>query len=161
MNLQLYRISPIAANAKPIATQAYASLNFFFSTPWLMTTARSRADGVHHRDQALRRSIHQEQQLGVDLFLRRHGGQRLDLLDRDHAAFDHARLEGELRIVLGVLRQRLGQRDRIALGVGDRSDARQILQRVFDLVPLAARSASVFFTTRYLAPELRSALRSS
>ena len=43
----------------------------------------------------------------------------------DHAAFDHTDLEGELRRVLGVLGQRLGHRDRIAGGVGDRSHARQ------------------------------------
>src|SRR5579864_2458079 len=51
------------------------------------------AHGIHHRDQTLRRSIDQEQQLGVNLFLRRHGGQSLDLIDRDHAAFQHAGFE--------------------------------------------------------------------
>src|SRR5947209_521221 len=51
------------------------------------------AHGIHYRDQPLRRSIDEEQQLGVNLFLGRHGGQRLDLVHRDHAAFEHARLK--------------------------------------------------------------------
>ena len=48
------------------------------------------------------------------------------------AAFDDARLEGILRIVLGVLAQRLGQRDRIAAGVGDRGHAGEVLHRLLD-----------------------------
>jgi hypothetical protein len=55
-----------------------------------------------------------------------------DLFDRNHAAFDNARLESKLRIVLGILRQHFGQRDRIALGIGNRSDALQVFSAPFD-----------------------------
>src|SRR4029077_16743740 len=41
------------------------------------------ADRIHSRHQPLRRSVQEEQKLRINLFLRRHGGQRLDLLDRD------------------------------------------------------------------------------
>src|ERR1051325_5508161 len=50
---------------------------------------------VHRRRQARCRSLQQEQQLRIELFLRRHGGQRLDLFRRDQLALDHTRLEGE------------------------------------------------------------------
>src|ERR1019366_4607343 len=55
-------------------------------------------NGVHHRYQALRRSVHQEQQLGVDFSLRRHASQRINVLNRDDAAVHDAGLEGVLRI---------------------------------------------------------------
>src|SRR5207253_1457906 len=51
------------------------------------------AHGIHHRHQPLRRCVHQEQQLGVNLFPARHGSQRFDLLDGDHAPFHYACLE--------------------------------------------------------------------
>ena len=57
----------------------------------------------------------------------------LDLLDRDDLAVDDAQLEGELRVVLDPGRERLGERDRIAGGVGDRRNALETLQRGFDL----------------------------
>src|SRR2546422_1289860 len=94
------------------------------------------AYSIHNRDQSLRRSIDQEEELGVDLLLGRHCGQRLDLFGRDHAAFYYACLERELRIVLGILRQRLGQRYRISLRVGNRGPAFQVLQNFFDFASL-------------------------
>src|SRR5271157_701045 len=90
------------------------------------------ADRVHHGHQALRRSVHQEQQLRVDLFLRRHARQRVDVPDRDDAAIDDARLEGVLRIVLGVLAEYLGQGDRVPAGVSDGRNAGEALHRFFD-----------------------------
>src|SRR5579864_8890386 len=88
---------------------------------------------THCRNQALRRGIDQEQELRHQLFLRRHRGQRFDLFNIDDAAFNHTDLEGKFRRVLGVLGQSFGHRDGIAGGIGDRSDASQILQRAFDL----------------------------
>src|SRR5208283_3540682 len=92
---------------------------------------------IHRRNQPLRRSIQQEQQLRIKLFLRWHGRQRFDLLDRNHAPFHHSRLEAEFRIILDILRQRLRQRHRVAFRVRDRRNALQILQRLFDLRALA------------------------
>src|SRR5512146_2606674 len=87
--------------------------------------------GVHGRDQPLRGGIDQEQQLGVNLLARRHGGQRLDLLGGDDAAVQHAQLEGKLRGVLDVLGNGLSQGHRSAGRIGDGVHALQALQGLF------------------------------
>src|SRR5438094_1322564 len=122
----------------PITKSLYSrgsrlSAEFFFLHTLIDHHRQVSPDSVHHRDQALRRRVHQEQKLGINLFLRRHGRERLDLFDRDHAAFDYASLEGKLRIIFRVLRKRFRQGHRIAFGVGNRRHARKILQRVFNL----------------------------
>ena len=86
----------------------------------------------------MRWSIQQEQQLGVNLFLRRHGRQRFDLLDRNHAAFDHTGLKRELRVILGVLRQSFCQRHWIAFRVSDRGHAGEALQHFLDFGALGS-----------------------
>src|SRR6202451_1005060 len=93
---------------------------------------------IHHGRQTLGRSVDQEQQLRIELFFRRHGGQRFDLLDRNDLAFDYADLESKFRRVLGVLGQSLGHRDGVASGIGNRSHADQILQRAFYLGALGS-----------------------
>src|SRR3974390_2715893 len=104
------------------------------------------ADSVHRSNQALRRGTDQEQQLRVNLFLRRHVRERLDVFDRDDAAFDHTGLEGEFRVVFRVLGERLRERNWIAFGVGDRSDAVQALQRLLYLRALrGARGQRVLY----------------
>ena len=91
------------------------------------------AGGVDDRGQTLRGRLNQEEELREELFLARHGGEGLDLVDRDHLAVDDAQLEGELRVVLDPGGEGLGERDRIAGGVGDRRDALEALQRGLDL----------------------------
>src|SRR5579864_6691726 len=89
------------------------------------------AHRIHGRYQPLRRGIDQEQQLGVNLLPRRHGSQRLYLLGGDDAALQHAHFEAELWSVLDVLGNRLSQRHRVALGIGNGVHALQPLQRLF------------------------------
>ena len=91
------------------------------------------ASGVDDRNQTLRGRLNQEEELREELFLARQGGERLDLVDGDDLAVDDAQLEGELRVVLDPGGERLGQRDRIARGIGDGRDALEALQRGLDL----------------------------
>src|SRR6185437_4265628 len=81
--------------------------------------------------QALGRRLNEEQQFGVELFLRRRGGQLRHLRRRNGRALDHARAQLETRVVFDVILQRLGQGDGVAGGVGDRADALESAQQRF------------------------------
>ena len=54
-------------------------------------------------------------------------GDRLDLGGRDGLAVDHGRLEHQVRVRLGEVRQDLGERHRVRPVVGDRRRAREVL----------------------------------
>src|SRR5215469_6828224 len=84
--------------------------------------------GIQRRGDPLCRGVQEEHDLADQLFPRRHFRQLLDLSNRDHLAFHHAGLELKRRYVLGNLRQRLRQRHRIGLGVGNRVRSLQVLQ---------------------------------
>ncbi len=90
--------------------------------------ARQRVQ--RHRD-ALRRSVQQEHDLAEQLFLRREIRELLNLGDGDDAAFDDSGLELKCRNVFGDLGERLGERHRVRLRVGDRIRAAQILEQIF------------------------------
>ncbi len=91
------------------------------------------ASCVDDRREALRGGLNEEEELREELFLARHGRQLADLANVDHLAVDDAQLKGELCVVLDPVRQGLGQRDRIAGGVGDRRNTLEALQRCLDL----------------------------
>jgi hypothetical protein len=110
-----------------------AAANFSFSTPWPSTTARSRPVGVEHRSQPLRRSIDQEQKLREQLFLARHGGQRLDFFDIHQLAVDDAQLELELRVLANPLGKKPWPAPPDRRGKRHSAHALQALQRRLNL----------------------------
>src|SRR5207248_3557426 len=85
--------------------------------------------GVDYRRQPLRRSVDKEEQLRENLLPRWHRGQRFNLAHLDHTAFNHAGLEGELWVFLGVLAERLRQRYGI-VAISNRGNATQALERL-------------------------------
>src|SRR5467141_2308832 len=85
---------------------------------------------VQGHGDALRRSVQQEHDLADQLLLRREVRELLNLRDRNDAALDHAGLELKRRDVFGNLGERLGQRDRVGRGVGDRIRSAQVLEQV-------------------------------
>jgi len=119
------------------------------------------ACGIEHGNQPLRRRIDEEEQLGKELFLARHGGQRLDFFDGEQLAVDNAQLEMKLGIFAGPLGKDFGQRHRIAGGESHGIDALQAAQRRLNLGSGTGDGGQLVLTTRYLPPVSRISLRNS
>src|SRR5579871_2046468 len=84
---------------------------------------------VERNCDSLRRSVQQEHDLADQFFLRGEIRELLDLLDRNHAAFDDAGAKLKRRDIFCDLGQRLGERNRIGVGIRNRIRAAQILEQ--------------------------------
>ncbi len=76
--------------------------------------------GIDHRGEALRGGVDQEEKLREELFLARQGSQGCNFFLSDNLPVDDAELEGKLCVVLDPGRKRLGERNRITGGIGNR-----------------------------------------
>src|SRR5262245_56265811 len=94
----------------------------------LAQDARQISDrSVQHRHQAPQGRLHDEEQLRDQLLARRELGDRLDLGGRYGPPLDHGRLEHQVRVGLGEVRQDLRERHRVRLVVGHRRRPGEVL----------------------------------
>jgi hypothetical protein len=92
--------------------------------------------------------IQKEHYLADQLFLRRHRGQRIDVLDRYHATFDYARLEGKLRVFFREFRKDLREKDRVSLAVSDSCRPREFFADIAERSAFKRQACERVLTTR-------------
>jgi hypothetical protein len=117
---------------------------------------------LHHPGELRHGRLQGARQLREEHVARRQLGQRIDLLRRDRPPLDDTRLDGRLVVVLArELGQYLGGRDRVVVPMTRAVGPRKNSATSGNSLPCSARSASVFFTTRYSTPALRRRRRRS